>query len=65
MIFNLDYDMSPINAAGIDGKICPKGQSAVQTNYDPYRIIKVLKRSGPRGSNKWKTISFETAINEV
>ena len=65
MIFNLDYDMSPINSAGIDGKVCPKGQSAVQTNYDPYRIIKVLKRSGPRGSNKWKTISFDEAINEV
>ena len=65
MIFNLDYDILPQNAAGIDGKVCPKGQSAVQTNYDPYRIIKVLKRNGPRGSNKWKTISFDDAINEI
>ncbi len=65
MIFNLNYDDSPLETAGIDGKICPKGQAAVQTNYDPYRLIKVLKRNGPRGSNKWKTISFKDAINEV
>ena len=36
-------------AAAIDGHICPKGQSGIQTLYDPYRIRKVLKRAGKRG----------------
>ena len=41
------------------------GQSGIQTYYDPYRIRKVLKRAGPRGSNKWKTIPFEKFVDEV
>lgn len=52
-------------AAPIDGKLCPKGQASVQIQYDPYRLRKVLKRAGRRGENKWKTISFEQAIDEI
>jgi anaerobic selenocysteine-containing dehydrogenase len=51
--------------AKIDAGICPKGQAGVQTMYDPYRTIKVLKRAGKRGENKWESIPFEQAINEV
>lgn len=61
----LDYDVSPQLAAPVDGKLCPKGQSGIQSYADPYRIVKVLKRAGPRGSNKWQTISFEQAIKEI
>jgi tetrathionate reductase subunit A len=52
-------------AARVDGSICPKGQAGVQTLYDPYRIRKVLKRAGPRGSGKWTSIPFEQAITEI
>ena len=52
-------------AAKIDAGICPKGQSGIQTLYDPYRVTKVLKRDGKRGENKWKTIPFDQAITEV
>ncbi len=62
---HLSYKSSPFDIADIDGAICPKGHSGIQTAYDPYRIVKVLKRDGPRGSNKWKTVSFEQAISEV
>jgi anaerobic selenocysteine-containing dehydrogenase len=62
---HLPYKSSPFEIADIDGAICLKGQSGIQTVYDPYRIVKVLKRAGPRGSNKWKTISFEQAIKEI
>lgn len=59
------YEMSPAEAAAIDGRLCPKGQSGVQSLYDPYRITKVLKRSGPRGSNQWEIVAFEQAIDEI
>ena len=49
----------------VDGAICPKGQCGVQTLYDPYRVRKVLKRAGARGSNKWRAISFNQAIQEI
>ncbi len=65
MIPNLKQKTSPHVAAKIDAKICPKGQAGVQSLYDPYRIVKVLKRKGPRGSNKWEVISFDQAIDEI
>lgn len=65
MLPQIDYETAPKDAALIDGKLCPKGQAAIQTLYDPYRIIKVLKRAGKRGENKWVTIPFEQAISEI
>jgi tetrathionate reductase subunit A len=65
MLPPVDYKMGLADAALVDGKLCPKGQAGIQTQYDPYRIVKVLKRAGPRGSNKWKAIPFDQAINEI
>jgi len=62
---SIDYGDALGDAARIDGSICPKGQCGVQTLYDPYRLRKVLKRAGPRGSGKWQTIPFEQAIQEI
>lgn len=62
---HLPYKTPPSEITQVDGAICPKGQSGIQTVYDPYRITKVLKRDGPRGSNRWKTVPFEQAIEEV
>ncbi len=61
----LPYETPPTEAVAVDGAICPKGQSGVQTLYDPYRLRKVLKRAGPRGSNQWQSIAFEQAIEEI
>jgi anaerobic selenocysteine-containing dehydrogenase len=52
-------------AAVIEGSLCPKGQAGIQTLYDPYRIVKVLKRAGKRGENKWKSIPFDQAVDEI
>ncbi len=52
-------------AAKTDTGICPKGQASHQGAYDPYRIRRVLKRAGKRGENKWKTISFDQAVDEI
>ena len=63
MLPQLDYETSPFEAARADGKICPKGQAGIQSLYDPYRIVKVLKRAGKRGENKWQVVSFDQAIS--
>jgi len=62
---HLPYRTSPFATAAVDGRLCPKGQASIQMAYDPYRIVKVLKRAGKRGENKWMTIPFEQAITEI
>ena len=62
---HIPYKTPLVTAAAVDGHICPKGQSGIQTLYDPYRIRKVLKRAGKRGENKWVSISFEQAVKEI
>jgi len=61
----IPYTTPLADAANIEGALCPKGYSGIQTQYDAYRIKKVLKRAGKRGENKWKTITFEQAIKEI
>ncbi len=62
---HLSYKTSPSDVNTIERAICPKGQAGIQTAYDPYRITKVLKRAGKRGENKWVSIPFDQAIEEV
>ena len=62
---HLPYATGIDDAAPVDGAVCPKGQAGLQTVYDPYRIRKVLKRSGKRGENKWISIPFAQAIQEI
>ena len=65
MLIHLDYDTPPAEAEPVDGKLCPKGQAGIQSLYDPYRIRTVLKRAGPRGESRWKSIPFRQAIREI
>ena len=62
----LDYT-TPVDEATRKwfGTLCPRGQDGIHYIYDPYRVIKPLKRAGPRGSGKWKVISWEQLIREV
>lgn len=61
----LPYNTPLADAATVEGSLCPKGYAGIETLYDPYRIVKVLKRAGKRGEGKWKTIPFDQAIAEV
>jgi tetrathionate reductase subunit A len=64
---HIPYD-TPVSQLGtVEGAICPKGQAGLQTAYDPYRLVSVLKRKPgtKRGENQWVTISFDDAIDEV
>ncbi|MBF0292149.1 MAG: molybdopterin-dependent oxidoreductase [Nitrospinae bacterium] len=65
MLPHLSMKTDVRDAVLVDGAICPKGHAGIQTAYDPYRIRKVLKRAGKRGENKWITIPFEKAVEEI
>ncbi len=62
---SVDYNTPLRETEKLEGALCLKGQSGIQTAYDPYRIVKVIKRDGKRGENKWKTISFDQAVEEI
>ncbi|MDA8193977.1 MAG: molybdopterin-dependent oxidoreductase [Thermaerobacter sp.] len=49
----------------IPHSLCARGQAGRQTVYDRYRVYYPLKRSGPRGSGQWQTISWGQLIQEV
>ncbi len=49
----------------LGGRICAKGNSAIRALYDPDRLKKPMKRIGPRGSGKWKAISWAEALDDV
>ncbi|GDP02495.1 thiosulfate reductase PhsA [Escherichia coli] len=46
-------------------RVCARGGSGVSLVNDPHRIVKPMKRSGPRGSGEWQTISWQQAYNEI
>jgi tetrathionate reductase subunit A len=62
---HIDWHTPAREAARLNGVICPKGQSGLQSAYDPYRVTRVLKRAGARGEGKWISIPFERAIAEI
>ncbi|SMH31653.1 molybdopterin-dependent oxidoreductase [Maritimibacter sp. HL-12] len=53
--------------AGLDGRAtaCGRGNAALAKYRDPRRILKPLKRAGPRGEGHWVEISWEQLIEEV
>jgi anaerobic selenocysteine-containing dehydrogenase len=65
LVPHLKYDTPIKDTAIFDAPLCPKGQAGLQAAYDPYRLVKVLKRAGQRGENKWETIDFDQAITEI
>ncbi|RIV20903.1 molybdopterin dinucleotide-binding protein [Alicyclobacillaceae bacterium I2511] len=63
----LDYSVDPKTAvmAPIPHSLCARGQAGRQTIYDPYRVLRPLKRVGNRGSNQFKTITWEQLVSET
>ena len=47
------------------GKLCARGQAAIQVTYHPDRLDKPRKRSGERGSGQYVDISWDEAIKEL
>src|SRR5262245_27059900 len=47
------------------GKLCTRGQAAIEVTYHPDRVGHPLKRSGTRGEGKFEEISWDQAISEI
>ena len=47
------------------GKVCARGQAAIQLTYHPDRIRQPLKRMGDRGSGLFQPISWDEAMSEL
>lgn len=47
------------------GKLCARGQAALQITYHPDRLDKPKKRAGERGSGQFTEISWDEAIKEL
>jgi thiosulfate reductase/polysulfide reductase chain A len=62
-VANVSTDYALLKPQG--GRMCPKGNSAVRALYDPDRLKTPMKRIGPKGSGKWKAISWEEALDDV
>jgi anaerobic selenocysteine-containing dehydrogenase len=64
---HIDYTTPVKDTGTVEGAICPKGQAGLQTVYDPYRIVSVVKRKPgtKRGEGQWETIAFDQAIKEI
>jgi tetrathionate reductase subunit A len=61
----LDYRTPVRQSLQVGSTLCPRGLDGIHYLYDPYRVVKPLKRAGPRGSGKWKEISWEQLVKEV
>ena len=51
----------PVNS----GKLCARGQAAVQAVYHPDRIQGPLRRTGERGSGRFEPISWDEGLNQL
>ncbi|MBI2252306.1 MAG: molybdopterin-dependent oxidoreductase [Armatimonadetes bacterium] len=56
-----DYEKEKARGA----RLCPKGNSAVKSLYDPDRLKTPMRRVGERGSGKWEPITWEEAVEEA
>lgn len=61
----LDFATPLDEAIRHTGSVCAIGGSGIQTLYDPFRVVKPLKRVGERGSGKWQAITWKQAIQEI
>jgi anaerobic selenocysteine-containing dehydrogenase len=47
------------------GRLCVRGQAAVQVTYHPDRLAAPMRRSGERGSGQFAEISWDEALKEL
>lgn len=47
------------------GKLCAKGQAAINMAEDPDRLLHPMRRKGPRGGGQWERITWEEALREI
>lgn len=60
----LSYTEDPAAHTNTNGRICAKGQAALETLYNPYRLKQPMRRVGARGAGEWETISWDDALDD-
>ncbi|MCX8031975.1 MAG: molybdopterin-dependent oxidoreductase [Thermoleophilia bacterium] len=48
-----------------EGTMCSKGLSSIQHIDNPFRLKYPMRRIGPKGSGKWKRISWDEALDTI
>ena len=62
---HLPYHTPFAQSLKVRGATCAKPQMDEDYFKNPYRILRPLKRSGPRGSGRFEPISWEQLIQEI
>jgi thiosulfate reductase/polysulfide reductase chain A len=64
-VANIYNDFMSLKATG--ARMCPKGNAAIMTLYDPDRVQTPLRRKDgtARGAGQWEKISYKTAVAEI
>src|SRR5262245_54637225 len=58
------FEGNPVHP-GSRGRTCAKGPATINQVKDTERILKPLRRSGPRGSGRFEEASWEEALREI
>lgn len=61
----VDYATPVAETLALPSPVCAKAHDAPNYVYNPYRILKPLKRMGPRGSGRFEPIEWERLIEEI
>ena len=60
-----DYPQVRPDVPDFNPRGCQKGACFSERMYDPARVRYPLKRVGPRGSGRWKRVSWDDALAEI
>ncbi|MCA9243618.1 MAG: molybdopterin-dependent oxidoreductase [Phycisphaerales bacterium] len=58
------FEGNPVHP-GSRGRNCAKGPATINQVNDPDRILTPMKREGPRGSGKWRSVSWDEALRDI
>jgi anaerobic selenocysteine-containing dehydrogenase len=47
------------------GRLCARGQAAIQITYHPDRVRNPLKRNGPRGASPFQEVTWDAALADL
>ena len=48
-----------------DGVLCTKVSRYTERTYHPDRVLQPMKRTGPKGSGQFKTVSWDEALSDI
>ena len=58
------FEGNPLHP-GSRGRLCAKGPATINQVKDPERILRPLKRKGPRGGGEWEEVSWDEAVADI